>query len=234
MRLALMVHVIAGALALLVGTVALVARKGQTLHRKSGLLFVAVMLVMTSFGALIAAIEPAAPAVNIPAAVMTAYLVITSLTTVRSLGSSRWLDMGLMLLALVVGATELVWGFQAIASADGRKFGFPSFPFFLFGVIGMLGGVGDLRMIRSGGLRGASRIARHLWRMCLALWIAAASFFLGPRARVRAVLPDVLVTTPVLVIPVIAVIVVMLYWLWRVRVRKAFAAGVHVHAHEAI
>jgi hypothetical protein len=70
--------------------------------------------------------------------------------------------------------------------------------------------------------------------MCLALWIAAASFFLGPRARVRAVLPDVLVTTPVLVIPVIAVIVVMLYWLWRVRVRKAFAAGVHVHAHEAI
>jgi hypothetical protein len=89
-------------------------------------------------------------------------------------------------------------------------------------------------MMRAGGVRGAPRIARHLWRMCLAMWIATTSFFLGPRARVAAILPDPLVTTPVLVIPVIAVLVVLLYWLWRVRVRRAFAASVHVRASEAV
>ena len=43
--------------------------------------------------------------------------------------------------------------------------------------------VGDLRVIRMGGLKGPRRLARHLWRMCFALFIAAASFF-SIRARV--------------------------------------------------
>ena len=38
---------------------------------------------------------------------------------------------------------------------------------------------GDVRMIAHGGVSGAKRIVRHLWRMSIAFFIAAASFFLG-------------------------------------------------------
>jgi len=39
-------HIVAGALALILGAVALLARKGARLHRRSGQLFVYAMLVM--------------------------------------------------------------------------------------------------------------------------------------------------------------------------------------------
>ena len=42
-------------------------------------------------------------------------------------------------------------------------------------------------MIRS-GRRGAPRLARHVWRMCMALFIATVSFF-SIRARVAAIFP---------------------------------------------
>ena len=52
----------------------------------------------------------------------------------------------------------------------------------MFAGIGIFGAFGDFKMLRAGALRGGPRLARHLWRMWWALWIAAASFFLG-RAR---------------------------------------------------
>jgi len=61
--------------------------------------------------------------------------------------------------ALAVGLTSLSFGFEALASPDGKQNGMPAFPFFLFGVVGTLAGVLDLRMLRAGGLRGASRLA---------------------------------------------------------------------------
>jgi hypothetical protein len=47
----------------------------------------------------------------------------------------------------------------------------------------MLPSAGDARMLARGGVLGAKRIARHLWRMCFGLFIAAGSFFLGPSNR---------------------------------------------------
>jgi hypothetical protein len=90
----------------------------------------------------------------------------------------------------------------------------------------MLGTVGDFRMIRAGGLRGASRLARHLWRMCWALWIAVASFFLGPRAGVATFFPEPIPSSlPLRALPVVLMVVVMLYWLWRVRVKRSLAVA---------
>jgi len=146
------------------------------------MLFVYAMLTMSACAAVLA-VGGAWAAVNIPAALLTAYLVITALTTVRPPSAgSRWLDAGLMLMALALGLTTLTFGFQALA-AGGNRNGIPAFPFLMFGAVGLLASAGDLRVIRSGALRGAPRLARHLWRMCWALWIAASSFFLGPRAR---------------------------------------------------
>ena len=121
-----------------------------------------------------------------------------------------------MLAALAVGLTSLTFGVEAIA-AGGKRNGMPAFPFFMFGVVGLLATAGDVRMIRSGALRGASRLARHLWRMSFALFIAALSFFIGQ----AKVFPGPIRIPGLLALPVLAVLATMLYWLWRVRVRQS-------------
>ena len=175
-------------------------------------------------GASIAAVRNVAPALNIPAGLLTAYLVITGLTTVRPLRvGSLWVSVAGMLVAMSVGLASLLFGFEALADPDGMRDGLPPFPFFMFGVVGVLGGVSDLRVIRSGALQGASRLARHLWRMCFALFIAALSFFIGQSDA----LPELLRVPALLAVPPLSVLGAMVYWLWRVRVRRRLLAATH-------
>src|SRR5688572_1669921 len=208
MRTLLIIHVIGAAVGLVAGATALASAKGARLHRRSGKIFVAAMLTMST-SAIVLAVFRTQP-LNVVAGLLTAYLVATALTTVRPRSAAmRRLDIGLMLGALVAGVV-------AIGLATGGEPG-SRIPFLMFGLAGVLGSIGDLKMLRAGRLTRVPKIARHLWRMCLALWIATASFFLGPRARVEAVLPDVLVRTPLLIIPVLAVLAVMFYSLWRTK-----------------
>jgi cobalamin synthase len=60
-------------------------------------------------------------------------------------------------------------------------------------------------------------VARHLWRMCFALFVAALSFFIGQ----AKVIPKPIRIYPLLALPVPAVLVTMFYWLWRVRFRRS-------------
>ncbi len=69
----------AGGLALVLGAVALLAKKGETIHRRSGLLFVCAMLVMGISAAILG---------NVGGGLMTVYFVGTALTTVRPV--SAW------------------------------------------------------------------------------------------------------------------------------------------------
>ena len=238
MRLTLLIHVVVGGLALVFGYVALYARKGAPLHRQTGRLFVYAMITMGGLGASMAAVGGVAPATNIPAGILTSYLVVTALITVRPPNvRMRWLDYGLLLVALAVGLTSLAFGLEALASPDGKgRDGMPPFPFFMFGVVGTAAALLDIRMIRSKGLTGASRLARHLWRMCFALFIAALSFFLGQSDE----FPEALRIMPLLVLPVLAVLITMVYWLWRVlRGRSLRGAGadyrrkLYLHAERA-
>jgi uncharacterized membrane protein len=216
--LLLPIHIAAAALGLVSGAVALSVAKGGKLHRKSGTVFAYSMIAMCA-SALVAAVAKG-QATNVMAALTTAYLVLTGLTTVRPPSAgSRQRDVGLMLMGLGMGIATTAVGLAAFASPDGKMFGYPPFPFFLFGVLGLSGGAGDLRMIRSGTRRGASRLARHLWRMCMALFIAAASFF-SIRARVAAIFPAPFATPAARVLPVLLVLAAMFYWLWRLRSRS--------------
>jgi uncharacterized membrane protein len=219
MRIPLVVHIVAGGLALVFGYVALFSAKGATRHRKSGMGFVYAMLTMALVGATIAAAWNKAPVANVPIGLLTSYLVITGLATVRppSAGSRR-LELGLMLVAWSVSVALFVFGVEALASPRGTLQGMPASPFFVFGLVALLAGVGDFRLMRSGGvqtLRGAPRLVRHLWRMSFALLIAAFSFFLGQ----AKVIPTPIRIVPLLVIPPLVVLATMLYWLWRVRSR---------------
>jgi uncharacterized membrane protein len=228
------VHIIAGGLGIVLGFVALSAAKGAPLHRQSGMLFVYATVTMALMGATMAAVWGRAPASNVPVGLLTAYLVMTALTTVRPPSAgSRWLDLGLMLVALAVGLALFTFGVEAFASPKGQLNGIPAVPFFIFGSVALLASVGDLRMMRSGGvqaIRGAPRLARHLWRMCTALLIAAFSFFLGQ----AQVIPKPIRIIPLLAIPPLVVLAAMVYWLWRVRRRRTFRAVVGASAAEAI
>jgi hypothetical protein len=110
--------------------------------------------------------------------------------------------------ALGVGALAFESGLELMSR--GRP---ETVPMFIFGAVAMLAATGDIRMVRAGGIDGSRRTARHLWRMCFAMWVAAASFFWGPRGRV----PEVVYIPALLPIPVLLPIVVMVYWLWRLR-----------------
>ena len=211
------VHIVAGSLGLLSGYTALYVTKGASLHRRSGMVFVWTMLTMSFFGLLMSALRGVAVAINVPAAVITAYLVITALLTVRPRpATQRWLDPVLMLIALAVGLVMVAFGLEAIAKG-GTRGGMPAFPFFMFAFVGLLSAALDARMMRAGGVRGAVRITRHLWRMCFALFIAAMSFFLGQADE----FPAALRKPALLALPVLLVLATMLYWLWRVRIRRA-------------
>jgi uncharacterized membrane protein len=226
------VHIVAGGLGVVLGFVALYAAKGQWLHRKSGMLFVYSMLTMCFLGALMAAVRGKAPESNVPVALLSAYLVITALTSVRPpFAGSRRLDLGLMLAASAVGLTFFGFGVEAFASPSGSLHGVPTVPFFIFGSIALLAGAGDLRMIRSGGVqavRGAPRLTRHLWRMSVALLIA--TFSLGQLKFI----PRPIRTFPLLALPLLVVLVAMAYWLWRVRTRGTTRGIAAVSAPEPV
>ena len=218
MTLLLVVHIMAGALVLGFGYTALYAAKGDTVHRQAGRLFVYAMLALTLLGAVLAFGTGPWVVVNVAAAITAAYLVTTSLLTVRpatSAVSRRRSAVGLMVIGLVVALVTLSLGVTAAVSG-GQVNGIPAFPYFLFGIATALGSVGDYRVLRSGPLQGSRRLARHLWRMSFALFIAALSFFIGQADE----LPQWLRIYPLLALPVLAVLVTMGYWLWRVRARR--------------
>jgi len=204
-------HIAAGTIAIVTGFVALFALKGLRLHRKSGTVFVYAMLVMSLSGAVIA-IGRFGAAMNIPAGLITAYLVVTGLLTVQpSSPRVRRIERGAMVAAFVLALTSTA---AAIASAVRGQTGF-AIPLVIFGVVVFSAGLGDRRMLRFGGVQGSARIRRHLWRMCLGLFIASASFFLGPVRRI----PEPLRQPALRLIPFVA-LAMMAYWLWRYRQKK--------------
>jgi len=208
------IHIAAGVVGLLSGFIALYAAKGGRLHRKSGKVFVSVMLTTCTAGLAISVIRNVAPTINVTAALLTAYLVVTSLTTVRPVATAgRALHVGGLIIATAVALTNAVF---AVEVFTGRVVGI-AFPFIMFGTVGLLAAVGDARVMITGPLRGVSRLARHLWRMCFALFIAALSFFVGQ----AKVFPEPIRIMPLLALPMLAVIATMFYWLWRIRIRRS-------------
>lgn len=205
--LILPVHILGGILGLVFGYVALFSAKGGALHRRSGTLFVFAMVTLSLTGALVAFVNSSS--VSVIAGLLTFYFVTTALLTVRRHREApQWIDTAALLFALMVALLAFKTGFE-LAAGGRPEMG----PMFIFGAVGLLAAAGDLRMIRARGIQGPRRISRHLWRMCFAMWVAAASFFWGPPGRV----PEIIHIPAVLPIPVLTPVAVMLYWLWRIR-----------------
>jgi len=165
----LQIHIVAGALAMILGAVALVARKGAKVHRRSGQLFVCSMLMM---GITASVLGPIANGL------MPAYFVVTALTTVRAVTAwTRWVNVSALLVAVVLALGSMAKGFTAFGTPGRTLNGVPFFMLFFIGTVMAIAAAGDVRVMWSGPLRGGPRLARHLWRMCFGLFIAAGSFF---------------------------------------------------------
>ncbi len=204
---------------MVLGAVALVASKGATLHRKSGLLFVYAMLVM-GFSGSILALRLSLTNMNVLGGFMAAYFVVTALTTVRPASTwTRWLNRAALVVVIALSVIDIKLGFKALASPDGTLNGVPFFMMFFMAAITALAAAGDVRMWRLGTLPARPRLARHLWRMCFALFIAAGSFF-SIRERVAKILPEPFTTPFMRALPILLIFVAMFYWLWRVRGRR--------------
>jgi len=216
MKLVYLIHVLAGTLGLLTGYAALYASKGSAAHRRIGMTFVYTMLTMCLFGMFIAVGRGVAPEINIPAAVITAYLIITAVTTIRpGFSGDRQLHIALMVAAFAIAVADTRFAIEAFSNG-GTRDGMPAFPFVMFGTVAFLGVAGDARVLQSGALTGAPRIARHLWRMCFALFIAA----LSASVQFSRMVPPSL-RIPVMVIPMLVALGCLVYWMWRVRLRKS-------------
>ena len=214
------IHVAAGGLAIVLGAVALVVKKGGSIHRRSGLLFVCAMLVMGLSASMLGFRKsPTDP--NVFTGLLTAYFVGTALTTVRPVSPwTRRINAAALAIPIGLALGTIMRGVEAFNSPRGFLNGVPFQMHFFLATVLTLAAAGDVRIMRSGMLRGGPRLARHLWRMCFALFIAAGSFF-SVRERVAKILPEPFTAAPLRALPILLLFGAMFYWLWRVRSRRA-------------
>ncbi|HEY0300324.1 MAG TPA: hypothetical protein VGC36_03280, partial [Rhizomicrobium sp.] len=176
----LILHVGGGTLGMISGAAALLARKGGRWHRVAGTTFFASMLIMATIGAAASPFLPVPEMANVVAGILTLYLIATSWVTIRRRdGGIGAFEKAGFVVALGVVAAGL--GFIAAArnSPTGTIANTPPQAFYVFVLVGGIATASDLKVLLKGGISGAARIARHLWRMCIALTIASGSFFLG-------------------------------------------------------
>ena len=213
----LLLHIASGTLGMLSGFVAVFLRKGSRRHALAGNVFVITMLILSSSGAYLA-IAKHQPG-NVLGGMLTFYLVATAWVTVRRKEAGTGIfDWGALLIVVPVAAAELTLGLEAAISPTGLKYEYPPWPYFIFGAVALLATVGDIRMLVRGGIAGSQRLARHLWRMCFALFIAAMSIFL---AR-QQIFPAILQRTGVLIFLSVLPLLLMIFWLFRIRFANVY------------
>ena len=111
---------------------------------------------------------------------------------------------------IVISVISANFFYAAITSEPG----FMVTMFYIFGSVALLAALLDLNMIIRGGISGAHRIARHLWRMCYALLGAVLSFV----ANTSDKWPNFIDAN----LPIYLLIVIIFYWLIRVLFTKWF------------
>ena len=227
----LVVHICGGTLGLLSGTAAMSFRKGSPRHVLAGKVFVASMLTMAAVAVYLGIVRHQPN--NTGSGILTFYLIGTAwLTARRRDGETSRFDWVALLIPLAIGIFNWVYGLKVLRGGANSVDGVPVGMMLFMGSICLLAAAGDVRMLVGGGVLGAKRIARHLWRMCFGLFIAAGSFFLGPSNRPLRLLSAVglgqhlspaLFSTALYSILSILPLILLIFWLVRIRFTNAYS-----------
>ena len=211
----LIFHITTASIGLLGGVAAMSLRKGSTGHRTGGTVFVIGMICMTVSAILLGLIKT--QTLNALVGALTCYLVASGWMAGRRdrLQDARIVNAALGVVALGVGALLVKFGIEALNSPSHLKDGEEAPGYFFFGAIALLSAALDLRLI-IGGIVNKHRIARHLWRMNLAMAIGVIS--VTPRLNRLAGHP--IHTDALLAVPAVLVLLFMVFWLWRVLATK--------------
>jgi hypothetical protein len=220
----LIAHICGGTLGLLSGTAAMSFRKGSRRHVLAGKVFVASMLTMGAVAVYLAIVRHQPN--NIGGGIITIYLIGTAwLTARRRDGETSRFDWVVLLIPLTLGILTWMNGIKVVRSGADSQDGVPVGMTFFMGSVMLLAAAGDVRMLVRGGVVGAKRIARHLWRMCFGLFIAAGSFFMGPSNRPLRLLSAVgvgqhlspaLFSTSLYLILTVLPLILLIFWFLRV------------------
>jgi len=209
---ALILHIGAGGLGILSGAAAVSVCKGQRLHRAFGTAFSLSILTMSALGAYLA--FQISQGATMAVGAFTFYLVATAWATVRrkkrGVGPFEY---GAFLVALGATVTLLILGLRAAGTPTDQSGGAPLAAYFIFASFGAFAAALDFKVLLRGGISGTQRLARHLWRMCFALFFTSAFFFLGQ----QKVMPVFMQGSPLLFVPALAPLVLMIFWLFRIR-----------------
>ena len=227
----LLIHICGGVVGLLSGAAAMSFRKGSHRHRAAGDIFVVSMLIMAAAAVYLAFMKQQMS--NVFGGAMTFYFVTTAwLTARRREGEAGIFDWGALLIALATGATIMTYGIEKASGHAKFKDGVPVGMSFFLASVALLAAAGDIRMLVRGGVYGTQRLARHLWRMCFALFIASGSFFLGPANRPlrllsamglkQQVFTAVFGKLAVLLLLAVLPLLLMIFWMIRVRFTNAY------------
>jgi hypothetical protein len=208
----LAVHIAAGGIGVASGAAALSVHKGARAHRVFGTVFFISMLTMTVLAADLSVLLHKG---TLTGSVLTFYLVATAWATVRrtdaGVGPFEW---GLFAVGASAAGIALTFGVEATNSPTGRFAGYPPPIYYSTAAVGVLASALDLKVILRGGICGAPRIARHLWRTCVALFFALSSFLVQGLAHV---LPMAVLDSPFLLAPALIPLALMVFWLFRER-----------------
>ncbi len=237
----LLAHICGGTLGLLSGTAAMTFRKGSRRHVLAGKVFVASMLTMGAV-AVYLAITRHQPN-NIGGGIFTFYLIGTAwLTARRRDGETSRFDWVALLIPLALGVLTWLSGISVVRRGASSQDGVPVAMTFFMGSVMLLAAAGDIRMLVRGGVLGAKRIARHLWRMCFGLFIAAGSFFFGGANRPLRLLstvglgqhlPRALFSIGLYLVLTILPLVLLVFWLVRVRFMSTYKKPDAVFVHKS-
>ncbi|MGZ5959520.1 MAG: hypothetical protein ACXWLE_00370 [Rhizomicrobium sp.] len=230
--LAYALHIGGGAVGLVSGTVAAFARKGGQLHRAAGTIFVVSMVVMAVFAFYLAVVTP--DQVNLFISVFVFYLVATAWLTVwRVEGTSGLLEKIALVVAIILLAPFAALAFQLAIGAPPMFKSTVAFKgpvlIALYGFTSVLAiaAFSDAKVVLAGGISGAPRIARHLWRMCVGLTMAAGSAFTNGLPRL---LPGPFHVPPEFFLPQFLPLGVLVFWMIRVRLTGWYKRNSVTHA----
>jgi hypothetical protein len=220
--LAFILHVAGGTVGLACGIVAMIARKGGRLHRVAGNGFFASMLVMAVFAVYLGFVRPGA-LVNVFIGILVAYLVASAWFTIRrpagAVGVPEKVGLAIALILcapFVLLSAQLALGLPTFFHSGMAFKGPLLLAIYLFTLVLVIAAGGDAAVVFRSGVAGAARIARHLWRLCVALTLATGSALSNGLPRILPAgsqLPDWMLY--------LQFVWVALLFYWMVRVRLA-------------